>query len=341
MNRGVALAIAVIGIWSCFVYYGSLMEDVLTFKSPHGKVFKYAWFLQVMEACSNLIFGFVCNLLFEGGPRKVPLNPYVISGAVQVSAKYCFTASMVWGVSFPVATLAKSSKMIPVMIGSLLLGKAKYSLADFGRVAIIVAGTAVVSIADKAKKGQSSSLVGLFFLIGSLTCDGIVGGTQKRLKVALADLQLKEKNFEMQFMTNLFMMLTAIVFALLMGEMGPGCAFLVEYPAIFSKILQFVICSALGQGFIFFAISTFDPLVCSTITTTRKVFSVLFSIFTKGHRLNTEGWCGLALACGGILGELAAKSVGKKTEGGSTKVDSSSTAPLIGNSKDGDVEEKR
>merc|ERR550514_975321 len=104
------------------------------------------------------------------------------------------------------------------------------------------------------------------------------------------------------------MTLTAIVFTFLTGEFMPGYAFCLQNPAIFKDILKFVACSALGQAFIFYTISSFDPLVCTTVTTTRKVFSVLLSIFTKGHQLNTQGWSGIAMACGGILGELQHKA---------------------------------
>merc|ERR1712217_139943 len=76
---------------------------------------------------------------------------------------------------------------------------------------------------------------------------------------------------------------------------------------ILKDIVVFSICSAIGQGFIFFTISSFDPLVCTTVTTTRKVFSVLLSIFTKGHSMNAQGWTGIAMACLGILSELEDK----------------------------------
>merc|ERR1711920_788580 len=71
----------------------------------------------------------------------------------------------------------------------------------------------------------------------------------------------------------------------------------------------------------------FDPLVCTTITTTRKVFSVLLSVFTKGHNLNGQGWAGIACACTGILGELEEKyskskeATKKKTDGDKKKDD--------------------
>ena len=67
------------------------------------------------------------------------------------------------------------------------------------------------------------------------------------------------------------------------------------------------LCSAIGQSFIFFTISTFDPLVTTTVTTTRKIFSVLLSIFLHGHAINEIGWAGIGCASLGIIGEMTEK----------------------------------
>jgi len=307
----VQLLIGAGGIYASFLYYGSLQEDVLTYKAEGGEKFEFPWLLQVMEAAANVVLGFLCMVVMEGTRfgQILPLGiqvPYLISGALQVSAKYCTTASMIAGVSFPVATLAKSSKMVPVMIGSLLLGKASYGFRDYLHVSLIVGGTAAVSMAGKSKAGESS-VIGLAFLGAALACDGIVGGTQKGLKAALKEKSMTERSFEMQFFTNFYMTITAIVFVFGMGELEPGLAFLKKNPGIFNDIMKFAACSAVGQAFIFYMISSFDPLVCTTVTTTRKVFSVLLSIFTKGHKLNEQGWAGIGLACFGILGELQHK----------------------------------
>ena len=43
------------------------------------------------------------------------------------------------------------------------------------------------------------------------------------------------------------------------------------------------------------------------MTTTRKIFSVLLSIFVHNHKLNGQGWAGIGLSCLGIVGELQDK----------------------------------
>lgn len=307
----VKLLVGAGGIYAAFLYYGSLQEDVFRFVAPDGTAFKQAWFLQVLEALANVVIGFA-GMQLSGPTKGIPLRMFGISGAAQVSAKACTSLALANGLSFPVATLAKSGKMAPVMLGSLILGGATYTLREYLQVAAIIGGTAIVSLGKKKGGASTSTSMGVFYIVMSLVLDGVTAGFQKRLKTETAKVGVKPKPYDFMFWTNLFMCLTAIVIAGGLGEVQTGSAFLMANPEILSKIVKFAVCSAVGQSFIFYTIANFDPLVLSTVTTTRKIFSVLLSIFLKGHSLSAMGWSGISLACGGILSELQAKSSGKK-----------------------------
>mmetsp|Transcript_14975 Transcript_14975/g.18980 ORF Transcript_14975/g.18980 Transcript_14975/m.18980 type:complete len:377 (-) Transcript_14975:113-1243(-) len=309
----VKLIIGAGGIYGAFLYYGSLQEDVFRYIAEDGSSFKQAWFLQVLEAFANVVIGFV-GMKLMGETKGIPLKMFGISGASQVSAKACTSLALANGLSFPVATLAKSGKMAPVMAGSLLLGGASYTGREYLQVAAIIGGTAIVSMGKKKGGSTSNSALGVAYIVGSLVLDGVTAGFQKRLKVETAKAGVKPKPYDFMFWTNLFMCLTAGVIALGLGEFTTGLAFTASNPEILSKIIKFALCSAIGQSFIFYTIANFDPLILSTVTTTRKIFSVLLSIFLKGHSLSPTGWSGIALACGGILSEMQAKMSGKSKQ---------------------------
>lgn len=313
----VKLLIGAGGIYSAFLYYGSLQEDVFRYASPtDGTKFTQAWFLQVLEALANVIVGFV-GMTLMGATPNIPKIPFAISGASQVSAKACTSLALANGLSFPVATLAKSGKMAPVMAGSLLLGGATYTTREYLQVLAIIGGTAVVSMGKKKSGGGgSSSSLGVAFIVLSLVLDGVTAGFQRRLKEATKAVGVKPKPYDFMFWTNLFMALTAVVVAGAVGEFASGAAYVSANPEILPMIVKFSLCSAVGQSFIFYTIANFDPLVLSTVTTTRKIFSVLLSIFLKGHSLSALGWGGISLASGGILSELQSKSKKHKSEEG-------------------------
>ncbi|KAL3803244.1 hypothetical protein ACHAWO_005601 [Cyclotella atomus] len=309
LPSAVKLLIGAGGIYGAFLYYGSLQEDVFRYTAEDGTQFKQAWFLQVLEALANVVIGFI-GMQLTGATKGIPQQMFAISGAAQVSAKACTSLALANGLSFPVATLAKSGKMAPVMLGSLLLGGASYSIREYLQVAAIIGGTAIVSMGKK-KGESSSSTLGVAYIVLSLALDGVTAGFQKRLKSETAKAGVKPKPYDFMFWTNLYMCLSAVVVSLVLNEVGSGLAFCSANPEILSKIIKFAICSAVGQSFIFYTIANFDPLVLSTVTTTRKIFSVLLSIFLKGHSLSLTGWSGIALACGGIISEMTAKMGGK------------------------------
>mmetsp|Transcript_28497 Transcript_28497/g.21298 ORF Transcript_28497/g.21298 Transcript_28497/m.21298 type:complete len:327 (-) Transcript_28497:49-1029(-) len=298
----VKLLIGAGGIYAAFLYYGALQEEVFHYKTANGEKFTQAWYLQSLEAIANVIVGGL-GLLVTGRTPNLPLGLFGLSGAIQVCAKAFTSVALASGVSFPVVTLAKSGKMVPVMIGSLIFGGASYTLREYISVLAIIVGTCIVSMGKKST-GPASSLLGILFVVLSLACDGAVGGLQARLQAQCRARNAEPKSYDMMFWTNLFMALTAIVFAAFLGELTTGIQLCIDNPVIMEKIIKFSVCSAIGQSFIFFTIANFDPLICSTVTTTRKVFSVLLSIFLHGHAMSTEGWVGLGLASAGILSEL-------------------------------------
>jgi len=277
---------------------------VLTFEVNNEK-FTQGWLLQTIEASANVLVGFVGRAVMGGTPG-LPLELFAVTGLTQVAAKYFTSAATMYGLAYPVATLAKSGKMVPVMLGSLLIGGASYSVREYLQVGAIVAGTGMVALAKKSSGGENS-LLGVAFILLSLAFDGITGGTQKKLAAGLEKKGLKAQPYDMMAYTNLFMMLVAAAAAVALGEFAPGLAFMQANPAILQKIVTFAACSAAGQSFIFFTIANFDPLVCTTVTTTRKIFTVILSIITKGHAMNTQGWSGIGLACFGILAEMQQK----------------------------------
>jgi UDP-galactose transporter B1 len=331
------------GIYASFLYYGSLQEDVFRYVSPtDGSKFTMAWYLQVLESLANVIFGTVAlvimgltgagyelkddvgdnncgisegfnnsnsttNRKWWGGTPNLPKRPFVASGLSQVCSKAFTSLALANGLSFPVATLAKSGKMAPVMIGSLILGGASYGLRDYLQVLAIIAGTAVLSMGKNKSDSSSSSTLGVAFILLSLIMDGITGGVQKRLLAEMKRSNIKLQPYDMLTFTNLFMMIFALLISTVLGEFTQGITYCSHNPEVFALIWKFSLCSAIGQSFIFYTVARFDPLVCSTVTTTRKIFSVLISILFKGHSIPAQGWMGLAMAIGGILSEVSHK----------------------------------
>ena len=184
------------------------------------------------------------------------------------------------------------------------------SLRDYLQVLAIIAGTAILSMSKKKSAASDSSALGVTFILLALVMDGVTGGVQKRLLADMKRVKITPQPYDLMTFTNLFMMIFALLISFGLGEFGKGMAYCAHNPKVFGLIWKFSMCSAVGQSFIFYTVARFDPLVCSTVTTTRKIFSVVLSIVFKGHHIPAQGWAGLALACSGIVSEVLNKIQG-------------------------------
>ena len=82
-----------------------------------------------------------------------------------------------------------------------------------------------------------------------------------------------------------------------------------------------------GQVFIFFTITGPGPLVCTTITTTRKFFTILLSVMLNpNNHLNNNQWIAVGLVFLGLGGEIAGKYQAKNDKK-KMKLNSPSSSP--------------
>ena len=105
--------------------------------------------------------------------------------------------------------------------------------------------------------------------------------------------------------------LVACGLAVATGQATEGVAFCMRNPEVIKAIMIYSLASAVGQNFIYYTITQFNPLILTTVTTTRKIFSVLLDIVSRGYVLNGTQLSGVAAASLGVLGELQEK-FGKK-----------------------------
>lgn len=142
-----------IGIYFCFIQYGRIQERIFAFKTPSGKKFQAVWFLSFIDALANVLVGGVGRAIQGSTIGGLPQSLIIPAGLGQVVSKYCLSASLAAGLSFPVATLAKAAKLVPVMIGSLLAGQ-MFSIRQLVQASAIVGGTGLVTLSEGGGKGK-------------------------------------------------------------------------------------------------------------------------------------------------------------------------------------------
>jgi len=313
-QRTFQLLVGVLGVYAAYLSYGLVQEQLYRFRDARtGSSFGYVWCLQVLESTASIGLG-VVGRYFCGGRKDLPLRPFVLSGVSQVLAKVFCSLSLAAGLSFPVLTLSKAAKIVPVMLGQLLLGGSTYGIRDYLFAGLLVSGTVLLSLGSSKNANHSShddrnSTMGIAFVLLSLVMDGCTGGLQKQLKRDMA--ATPPTTYDFLLYTHISMLTTAFVVSVITGDLWHGLVYIQQQPAVAVLVTQLCLLSVVGQSFIFYLISNFDPMLCATVTTTRKMWSVLLSIFLFQHQLSTMGYSGLVLALAGLGVELQSKVFGK------------------------------
>jgi UDP-galactose transporter B1 len=311
------LLLGVCGIFGAFLYYGQLQSGMVKYQDADGNKLEREWFVQVLEAGANVAVGSLGLVVTQGGPSPgIPLKAFFFTGATQVLAKAMTQKALIYNVPFFVSTLVKNAKMVPVMLGAIAISGARYPARKWGQVALIICGVLLVTLGKKKKAPSSdqpeADVMGFACLALSLVCDGLTGGQQTNLKNNYKrDHGKGLQSYDLMVFTNGAMLAIAVSMALAMDQLFGCIAFLAANPELSLAAAKFAFCSAIGQSAIFFTMANFDPLVVTTVTTVRKVFSVLLDIVTRGYVLEPMQWGGIAVASLGVVGELQEK-FGKK-----------------------------
>jgi UDP-galactose transporter B1 len=154
--------------------------------------------------------------------------------------------------------------------------------------------------------------------------DGLLGSCQGLLKKERSQYRRPDAMETMMYL-NLYAIVFLLPTALYTGHWKNGIDLLLlelkqqprnyENSEFISSLLLINGTAAVGQIFVFFTIHLYSPLMCTTITTTRKFITVLLSVYRFGHVFSTTQWSCVALVFGGVYMEIISKvSSPKKTK---------------------------
>lgn len=295
------------------------------------------------------------------GVRRV-LSPlllqYLLISALQSTAQWLSIVAL-RHLSFPAITLAKSSKLVPVLIMNVLLYRRQFAAYKYVVVLLVTAGVWMFMALGKKSAGKAArgnSLLGMALLGIHLVIDGttnstqdevfatygpFVSGTQMMLVMnavsasymlaallipenvvpyAIAHARLLAGSLLHPHWLAQILMRDASVPALsLTPQIVSGVQFLSRHPDALRDVLAYAVAGAAGQIAIFETLERFGSLTLVSITVTRKLFTMLLSIAVYKHQLHPFQWIGVAVVFFGLFIELHEKQKQKRAEPQKTK----------------------
>lgn len=258
----------------------------------------------------------------KGGSAKSLLKSYAfISFVSSLASPFGFLSLS--HISFPTLLLGKSCKLVPVMLMNILLYRRKFPLHKYALVGMVTAGIwAFMAFKEGGKKvggRETSSALGLGLLGINLILDGIVNSTQDQVFTVYTldgpQMMLFMNIFSTLLTSSVLLFPTSLTPSLFVpldssnsfNALSSALAFISSHPTVLRDIVLFGLTGAVGQLFIFFTLSTYGSLTLVTITVTRKMVTMLLSVFVFNHSLTKGQWGGVGIVFAAIAMEAEVK----------------------------------
>ncbi|KAJ5551596.1 hypothetical protein N7535_000459 [Penicillium sp. DV-2018c] len=353
------LMICVVGIYAAFLSWGVLQEAITTTSypvrpatvaepNPPTERFTYSLVLNTIQSSFAAITGFTYLLFSKPKGQKLPsifptrriIFPLLLV-AISSSLASPFGYASLQHIDYLTFILAKSCKLLPVMVLHLTIFRKRYPLYKYGVVLMVTLGVATFSLHHPgtskkvAAKQTGSSGWGIFLLSINLLLDGLTNTTQDHV-FSSPKLYTRFTGPQMMVAQNVLSTILTSAYLLAMPhlsqsgvlhnflplpippstetELYGAVSFLSRHPEALKHVLGFAACGAVGQLFIFYTLSRFSSLLLVTVTVTRKMLTMLLSVFWFGHSLSGGQWLGIGLVFGGVGAEAVVQRSEKKAK---------------------------
>ena len=239
-------------------------------------MFKYPVVMNTVQSTFAALVGYFYILLTRKSASDLPILPSkrILWPLTLVSVTSAMASPFGYAslqhVDYITFILAKSCKLLPVMLLHITLYSKRYPFYKYAVVALVTSGVAIFTLqqskgSSKRKGADGNSLYGLMLLGINLLFDGLTNSTQD-------DIYAKFRPYTgQQMMCALNMMATVLTSGLLLlspylvqtgvgayigmdpksaGELIEALSFIQRHPAVGWDVLGFAVCGAMGQVFI-------------------------------------------------------------------------------------------
>ncbi|CAG5115131.1 unnamed protein product [Candidula unifasciata] len=272
-----------------YLIYGYMQE--LIFKLEGFQPF--GWYLTLVQFAYYTVFGVAELQLKEDKKRKIPMSMYLLLAFLTVATMGLSNTSVGY-LNYPTQVIFKCCKLIPVLIGGILIQGKKFSLIDITACLCMSVGLILFTLADSSVSPNFNTY-GVVLISLALCADGAIGNVQeKTLK------QYGASNGEMVLYSYGIGFVYILVGLVVSGSLMPAFYFCQEHPVeTYGYAVIFSITGYLGLYIVLTMVKSFGALVAVTVTTCRKAVTIVLSFvfFSKPFTFQYL-WSGLVVVLG-------------------------------------------
>lgn len=249
-----------------FLAYGYMQEWIFAVRGMKN----HSWFVTLVQFAFYSLLSFF-EMAWSGSSRKIPLKIYALLALCQLTTMGFSHASLGY-LNYPTQVVFKCCKLIPVLIGGIAIQGKRYGPLDFAAAFLMSVGLVFFTLAD-SQLSTNFDFIGVIMISIALVADAILGNMQeKTLK------EFHAHNAEVIFYTYFIGTLYLAICLLYSGHFLPGVEYFLENKKDrFGTSLIFSVSGYFGMQIILTFIRRFGAFITVTVTSFRKVISIVIS----------------------------------------------------------------
>jgi adenosine 3'-phospho 5'-phosphosulfate transporter B2 len=311
------LTMCSVGLVVSFCIWGLLQERMLT--QPYGgDNFESTYGLVFLNRLGGLILSAFLMWYYKVDWVPSPLWEHSFPSVANMLSSWCQYEALKY-VTFPTQMLAKSFKIVPVMLMGIFLLNRTYESFEFISAAMIAFGLFLFIATSEHLDlhegiGEFSDpecyhgpLCGVVLLLLFLFFDSFTGQWQTRM----FELNKKMSPLQMMLIMNAFSAVFSFITLVHQEELHNALLFVIHHRIMIIHLLIFNVSSTVGQLLIFYTVKSFGAVVFSVIMSTRILFSTILSCIVYNHPITELGYLGIMIVFGAMAYRTHRKTDGK------------------------------
>lgn len=290
------------GLMGSYLTWGVLQEKIMTreYIGQDGvtkSFFKDSQFLVFANRFLALFIALGYLTFTRQTKQRAPLFKFSYASFSNIMSAWLQYEALKF-ISFPTQVLAKSCKIIPVMIMGKIISRNKYEFYEY-IVALLISVGMIFFLSGSYNHGKHSPMTtftGLFLLGMYMVFDSFTSNWQSAIFKSYGI-----SSIQMMAGVNIFSSLFTAASLFVQNGFSEGIAFSAEHPTFLIDCIVLSVSSAIGQLFIFFTIEKFGAVVFTIIMTLRQAVAILLSCLIYDHDVSLMGVVGIVIVFAGIF----------------------------------------
>ncbi|TGZ73500.1 hypothetical protein CRM22_001477 [Opisthorchis felineus] len=260
LSRNQQFSVSVFGIFVAYLFYGALQESIFRDNDiqPHSAFLTlFQFFIYAILSYSEL---WLQEISLKRSFSRGLFRHYFLLALLTVGTIAFSNASITY-LNYPTQVIFKSCKMIPVLIGGVLLQRKSYNALEVTAVLVMTVGLISFTLVDVSVQ-PSFTFFGLVLVSLALCCDGALGNYQE-----LVMRKLRCCNTELLFYSYTIGFVVLLCGIMMSGQFLSSVRYCAEHPGkIFGHGLVFSICGYFGLHFVLCLVQSHGALTAVTVT---------------------------------------------------------------------------